>query len=149
MTGRAGSGGGRTKSGKSRPGTGGYGKRKLEGRGPTPPAEMRTGHPAQRRAAAQAKKAAQDKPVGRSGSAQSGSARTGATVSGRRSDGRGQDRVDVVLDQGQMDSMRSRIPGLDDDSGCELALYGKIPLEYIDPLGILLDELGPRSARRQ
>ena len=58
MTGRAGSGGGRTKSGKPRPGTGGYGKRKLEGKGPTPPAEMRTGHPAQRRAAAQAKKAA-------------------------------------------------------------------------------------------
>ena len=30
--------GGRTKSGKPRPGTGGYGKRKLEGKGPTPPA---------------------------------------------------------------------------------------------------------------
>lgn len=58
MTGRPG-GGGRTKSGKPRPGTGGYGKRKLAGKGPTPPAEMRPGHPAQRRAAAQAKKAAQ------------------------------------------------------------------------------------------
>jgi 23S rRNA (guanosine2251-2'-O)-methyltransferase len=56
VTGRA-TGGGRTKSGKPRPGTGGYGKRKLEGKGPTPPAEMRPGHPAQRRAA-QAKKAA-------------------------------------------------------------------------------------------
>jgi 23S rRNA (guanosine2251-2'-O)-methyltransferase len=54
-------GGGRTKSGKPRPGTGGYGKRKLEGKGPTPPAEMRPGHPAQRRAAAQAKKTAQGK----------------------------------------------------------------------------------------
>ena len=43
--------GGRTKSGKPRPGTGGYGKRKLEGRGPTPPAHLRPGHPAQRRAA--------------------------------------------------------------------------------------------------
>jgi len=41
--------GGRTKSGKPRPGTGGYGKRKLEGRGPTPAAEQRPGHPAQRR----------------------------------------------------------------------------------------------------
>jgi 23S rRNA (guanosine2251-2'-O)-methyltransferase len=40
----------RTKSGKARPGTGGYGKRKLEGKGPTPPAEMRPGHPAQRKA---------------------------------------------------------------------------------------------------
>jgi hypothetical protein len=32
--------GGRTKSGKPRPGTGGYGKRRLEGKGPTPPAHM-------------------------------------------------------------------------------------------------------------
>jgi 23S rRNA (guanosine2251-2'-O)-methyltransferase len=60
VTGRAGAGG-RTKSGKPRPGTGGYGKRKLAGKGPTPPAELRPGHPAQRRAAAQAKKAAQEK----------------------------------------------------------------------------------------
>src|SRR5580698_4947239 len=55
--GRAGAGSGRagaglTKSGKPRPGTGGYGKHKLEGKGPTPPAAMRPGHPAQRRAAA-------------------------------------------------------------------------------------------------
>ena len=44
-------GAGRTKSGKPRPGTGGYGRRKLEGKGPTPPAAMRPGHPAQKRAA--------------------------------------------------------------------------------------------------
>lgn len=48
---RSGSGS-RAKSGKPRPGTGGYGRRKLEGRGPTPAAELRPGHPAQRRAAA-------------------------------------------------------------------------------------------------
>jgi 23S rRNA (guanosine2251-2'-O)-methyltransferase len=55
---------GRTKTGKPRPGTGGYGKRKLEGKGPTPPASMRPGHPAQRRAAAQARAAARpaDRP---------------------------------------------------------------------------------------
>jgi 23S rRNA (guanosine2251-2'-O)-methyltransferase len=46
--------GGRAKSGKPRPGTGGYGKRRLEGKGPTPPARLRPGHPAQRRAAAAA-----------------------------------------------------------------------------------------------
>jgi len=51
--------GGRTKSGKPRPGTGGYGKRKLEGKGPTPPAAMRPGHPAQRRAAQAARPAGQ------------------------------------------------------------------------------------------
>lgn len=55
MTGRA-AGGGRTKSGKPRPGTGGYGKKRLEGKGPTPPAELRPGHPAQRRAAAQSRR---------------------------------------------------------------------------------------------
>ena len=42
----------RTKSGKPRPGTGGQGRRALEGKGPTPPAAMRPGHPAQRRSAA-------------------------------------------------------------------------------------------------
>jgi 23S rRNA (guanosine2251-2'-O)-methyltransferase len=49
---------GRTKSGKPRPGTGGQGRRKLEGKGPTPPAAQRTGHPAQRRAAAAERTAA-------------------------------------------------------------------------------------------
>jgi len=49
-------GGGWTKSGKPRPGTGGHGRRKLEGKGPTPPAELRPGHPAQRRAAAKARR---------------------------------------------------------------------------------------------
>lgn len=53
MSGRS-SGGGRpdkgthAKSGKPRPGTGGYGRRRLEGKGPTPPAHQRPGHPAQR-----------------------------------------------------------------------------------------------------
>lgn len=49
-TGRPGSG--QAKSGKPRPGTGGYGRRALEGKGPTPPASMRPGHPAQRRTSA-------------------------------------------------------------------------------------------------
>ena len=88
MTGRA-AGGGRTKSGKPRPGSGGYGKRKLEGKGPTPPAEMRPGHPAQRRAAAQAKKAAQDKPSGRAAPTQGGRARQATPGSGRGGEGRG------------------------------------------------------------
>ncbi|MGI9005611.1 MAG: 23S rRNA (guanosine(2251)-2'-O)-methyltransferase RlmB [Streptosporangiaceae bacterium] len=53
--------GSKSKTGKPRPGTGGYGRRRLEGRGPTPPAEERTGHPAQRRATAAAKAAAKAK----------------------------------------------------------------------------------------
>jgi 23S rRNA (guanosine2251-2'-O)-methyltransferase len=63
---------GLTKSGKPRPGTGGKGRRALEGKGPTPPAEMRTGHPAQRRAAA---KAADP----RTGAARTGGARSGSS----------------------------------------------------------------------
>jgi 23S rRNA (guanosine2251-2'-O)-methyltransferase len=54
--GRAGRGG-VTKKGKPRPGTGGYGKRRLEGKGPTPPAHLRPGHPAQRRSERQAAQA--------------------------------------------------------------------------------------------
>ena len=49
--GRAPGGGGYTKSGKPRPGTGGNRRRGLEGKGPTPPASMRPWH-ADRKAAA-------------------------------------------------------------------------------------------------
>ena len=69
--GRSGSGragrGGRTKSGKPRAGTGGYGKRRLEGKGPTPPAHLRPGHPAQRRAASAARDQGGADPEGRGG----------------------------------------------------------------------------------
>ncbi|HEU5421541.1 MAG TPA: 23S rRNA (guanosine(2251)-2'-O)-methyltransferase RlmB [Streptosporangiaceae bacterium] len=89
MTGRAGGQsrpgpGGRTKSGKPRAGTGGYGKRKLEGKGPTPPAEMRPGHPKQRRAAAQARAAARgDSPRGgRGGESRDGDRRGGRGAAG-------------------------------------------------------------------
>ncbi|HEY2505293.1 MAG TPA: 23S rRNA (guanosine(2251)-2'-O)-methyltransferase RlmB [Streptosporangiaceae bacterium] len=84
MSGRAASGGGRTKGGKPRPGTGGYGKRKLEGKGPTPPAEQRPGHPAQRRAAAQAK---------RSGTGQAGAGRDRYGTTSERSAGGRSDPV--------------------------------------------------------
>jgi 23S rRNA (guanosine2251-2'-O)-methyltransferase len=44
---------GRGKDGRTvSTGTGGYGRKRLEGKGPTPPATERTGHPAARRAAA-------------------------------------------------------------------------------------------------
>jgi 23S rRNA (guanosine2251-2'-O)-methyltransferase len=66
-SGGAGSRGGRpdksthAKSGKPRPGTGGYGRKKLEGKGPTPPARMRPGHPAQRKAATSGRASARDR----------------------------------------------------------------------------------------
>jgi len=43
-------------------GTGGHGRRRLQGKGPTPKAEERPGHPAQRRARAAAKRAAESSP---------------------------------------------------------------------------------------
>jgi 23S rRNA (guanosine2251-2'-O)-methyltransferase len=60
--GRAGKAGSHRKG--SPVGTGGHGKDKLKGKGATPPAEMRKGHPAARRAAAATKRAASgEKPV--------------------------------------------------------------------------------------
>jgi 23S rRNA (guanosine2251-2'-O)-methyltransferase len=53
--GRSAGGGGYSKRGKPRPGTGGNRRDRLEGKGPTPPASLRPGHPAQRAAAKAAK----------------------------------------------------------------------------------------------
>jgi 23S rRNA (guanosine2251-2'-O)-methyltransferase len=91
--GRSGAGS-RSKTGRPRPGTGGYGRRKLEGKGPTPPAEARPGHPAQRRASAAAAAAApgrrrpsSPRDTGADGSAarDGGSARGRGTGAGRGS----------------------------------------------------------------
>jgi len=104
--GRAPGGGGFTKSGKPRPGTGGYGKRKLEGKGPTPPAEMRPGHPAQR-AAARAAKAASGRPA----SGQPGPASRppqGADRSERRDDA-----PEMVAGRNPVvESLRARVPAM-------------------------------------
>jgi 23S rRNA (guanosine2251-2'-O)-methyltransferase len=81
-------GGNRAKSGKPRPGTGGYGRRKLEGKGPTPAAEARPGHPAQRRASRAAAAAARGK-AGARGSDPRGSDPRGSDPRG--SDPRGSD----------------------------------------------------------
>ena len=105
--------GGRTKSGKPRPGTGGYGKKKLEGKGPTPAAHLRPGHPAQRRAAAKAA----GQPAGRGPGPAGGRA---ADRSGRPADrgGRTADRArgagdapEVVAGRNAvLESLRARVP---------------------------------------
>jgi 23S rRNA (guanosine2251-2'-O)-methyltransferase len=93
-------GGGWTKSGKPRPGTGGHGKRRLEGKGPTPPAHLRPGHPAQRRAAAakgddgpgegtaQSARARRPGPVVRGGEPPAGSGRGRGRAGASRSAGK-------------------------------------------------------------
>jgi 23S rRNA (guanosine2251-2'-O)-methyltransferase len=80
-SGRSGGSGGR-----KRKGTGGYGRRRLEGKGPTPPAERRIGHPAQRRLAAQRRSGT---PQGQPGAGQrrSDAAQRSADAPQRRSGG--------------------------------------------------------------
>ncbi|HMD93817.1 MAG TPA: 23S rRNA (guanosine(2251)-2'-O)-methyltransferase RlmB, partial [Trebonia sp.] len=63
-------------------GTGGYGRRALEGKGPTPPAVMRPGHPAQRRAAAASASS------GSRGRRQDDGPAPGGSRGGRQDDGR-------------------------------------------------------------
>jgi 23S rRNA (guanosine2251-2'-O)-methyltransferase len=109
MTGRP-AGGGRTKSGKPRPGTGGYGKRKLAGKGPTPPADMRPGHPAQRRASA---KAAQQKAVQQKAVQPKASERGGETTraSGPRTRGAGSSAAELVAGRNPvLEALRARVP---------------------------------------
>jgi 23S rRNA (guanosine2251-2'-O)-methyltransferase len=117
MTGRS-AGGGRTKSGKPRPGTGGYGKRKLAGKGPTPPADMRPGHPAQRRSAA---KAVQQR-AGQQKASERGAEPTRA--SGPRARGAGSSAAELVAGRNPvLEALRARVPAtalhvgprLDDD----------------------------------
>jgi 23S rRNA (guanosine2251-2'-O)-methyltransferase len=100
--GRAAGSGDWTKSGKPRPGTGGHGKRRLEGKGPTPPAHLRPGHPAQRRAAAAARG---DAGPGE-GAAESARARRGPAGRGGESPagpGRGRGRAGASRSAGKTD----------------------------------------------
>jgi 23S rRNA (guanosine2251-2'-O)-methyltransferase len=100
-------GGGRTKSGKPRPGTGGYGKRRLEGKGPTPPAHMRPGHPAQRRAAA-----AGSSSGARNVSASGMPVRGEANRSGAKSRGSGGSAEVVAGRNAVLESLRGGVPGI-------------------------------------
>ena len=73
---------GRTKSGKPRPGTGGQGRRKLEGKGPTPPAAQRPGHPAQKRASGSGSGSRRSADASGSGSASGSGPRRSTDASG-------------------------------------------------------------------
>jgi 23S rRNA (guanosine2251-2'-O)-methyltransferase len=97
--------GGRTKSGKPRPGTGGHGKRRLEGKGPTPPAHLRPGHPAQRRAAGLASGA-------RKADASGGPGRGEAKRSGPKSRGSGAAAEVVAGRNAVLESLRAGVPGV-------------------------------------
>jgi 23S rRNA (guanosine2251-2'-O)-methyltransferase len=98
--------GGRTKSGKPRPGTGGHGKRRLEGKGPTPPAHLRPGHPAQRRAAAAARGG--DGTRGVSGRRAPAADQPGGRARGERAGG---DAPEVVAGRNAvLEALRAAVP---------------------------------------
>ena len=102
-------GGGRTKSGKPRPGTGGYGKRQLEGKGPTPPAHLRPG----------SSRAAQGEPraTGAAGSRDGDRAAGGASGgrgsrNGTKSRGAGQAAEVVAGRNAVLESLRASVPAI-------------------------------------
>jgi len=110
--GRTPGGGGYAKSGKPRPGTGGNRRDRLEGKGPTPPAHMRPGHPAQRAAAARAAAAA--RPPRKAGEGRGG-------VSPRRSEyenenpaprGSGDGPEMVAGRNSVVESLRAHVPAI-------------------------------------
>lgn len=97
-----------------RVGTGGHGRQALEGRGPTPKATERTGHPAARRAAAAAKRES-TRPGGASGrgaGSRGGSAPgAGASRAGRSSaSSRAQGAEIVVGRNSVLEALRAKIP---------------------------------------
>jgi 23S rRNA (guanosine2251-2'-O)-methyltransferase len=111
--GRTPGGGGFTKTGKPRPGTGGYGRRKLEGKGPTPPAEMRPGHPAQRAAARAAKADSAPRPRGeRADSGRTAPERSGRTAPERPQERR-EDGPEMVAGRNPVvESLRANVPAM-------------------------------------
>jgi len=126
--------GGLTKSGKPRSGTGGYGRRKLEGKGPTPPAEQRPGHPAQRRAAVAASRtraesssrpapsdqpaprsrrpASFDQPAPRSRRPAGPDGVTGTAPPGRSSRGAGNAHEVVAGRNSVLEALRAEVPAI-------------------------------------
>ena len=110
--GRAPGGGGYAKSGKPRPGSGGNRKDRLEGKGPTPPAHMRTGHPAQRAAAARAAAAGRPASKARDGRARAGRDRSDHEIQNPAPRGSG-DGPEVVAGRNSVvESLRARVPAM-------------------------------------
>jgi 23S rRNA (guanosine2251-2'-O)-methyltransferase len=104
--GRPPGGGGYAKSGKPRPGTGGNRRRGLEGKGPTPPAYMRPGHPAQRAAA---RAAAGSAKAGRGGD---GTGRSGYVNENPAPRGSGDGPEMVAGRNSVVESLRARVPAM-------------------------------------
>jgi 23S rRNA (guanosine2251-2'-O)-methyltransferase len=117
--GRAPGGGGYAKSGKPRPGTGGNRRDRLEGKGPTPPAHMRPGHPAQRAAAARA--AAASRPPRKAGEGRGGASPRRSEYENENPAPRGSgDGPEMVAGRNSVvESLRAQVPAI------ALYVYGR------------------------
>lgn len=110
--GRGPGGGGYTKSGKPRPGTGGNRRDRLEGKGPTPPAHMRPGHPAQRAAAARAAAAGRPARGGGAGRQGAGRGRSEYGIENQAPRGSGDGPEVVAGRNAVVESLRARVPAM-------------------------------------
>ena len=132
-------------------GSGGQGRKKLEGRGPTPPADQRTKHPAARKAAAAAKRAA-------NASANPGSAsRPVDRAAGPRGPRRaGPDAPETVVGRNPvLEALRAKVPatalyvalGLDADERVKesLALAGKAGMALMEVSRAEMDRMTDRA----
>jgi 23S rRNA (guanosine2251-2'-O)-methyltransferase len=124
-------------------GSGGNSKRRLEGRGPTPPAELRKGHPAARKAAAAAKRAEAD-------------AKRSPSAPRARSQRKGGDVPEVVLGRNPVvESLRARVPatalyvalGMDADERVTeaVSLAGKQGLAVVEMTRAEMDRMTDRG----
>ena len=148
--GKGGQGGRAGKSGSHRKGaakgSGGQGKQALEGRGPTPPASVRKGHPAARKAASAAKRAATATGTG-------GRERPGAGRGPRRA---GPDAPELVLGRNPViEALRAKVPatalyvaqGIDVDERVSeaVAIVGKARIALLEVSRAELDRLTDRG----
>ncbi|EFC79585.1 23S rRNA (guanosine(2251)-2'-O)-methyltransferase RlmB [Parafrankia sp. EUN1f] len=163
---RGGQGGRAAKSGSHRKGaaigSGGQRRKGLQGKGATPPAEQRTGHPAQRRAAAAAAAAARGgtrrpSAQGQAGSSagSGGSAAGGSGGAGAHSARRGETDEFVVGRNAVVEALRAGVPasslliagGLEFDERVADArrLAGRAGLTVVDVGRVELDRLCPNA----
>ena len=150
-------------------GSGGQGKRKLAGRGPTPKAEERSKHPAAKRAAAASRRGTgrSEPPSGRRGPAQGGPAQGGPAQGGparrgpsQRVQARDRDAGELVAGRNSVaEALRARVPatmllvaaGIDADERVTeaLAIARKRGLEVREVPRQELDRMLERGVQHQ
>ena len=137
-------------------GSGGQAKRRLEGKGPTPPGEARKGHPKARQAAAAAKRAAAPgaKPTGRVNAPASGAKPTGRVNAPAKPSGTkpSPDAPETVVGRNPVvEALRAKVPatalyvahGVDNDERMAeaIAISGKAGIPILEMSRAQLDKM--------